>query len=82
MYTLFTDTDCDITTEIAERYGYKLISMPYTIEGEQVFPYVSFKEFNYKLKLKITARKRQFFCALFCFTLDIKCNNTHPNLLD
>ena len=48
MYTLFTDTDCDITPEIAERYGYKLISMPYTIEGEQVFPYVSFKEFNYK----------------------------------
>ena len=48
MYTLFTDTDCDITPEIAEHYGYKLISMPYTIEGEQVFPYVSFKEFNYK----------------------------------
>ena len=48
MYTLFTDTDCDITPEIAERYGYKLISMPYTIEGEQVFPYVSFKEFDYK----------------------------------
>ena len=48
MYTLFTDTDCDITPEIAARYGYKLISMPYTIEGEQVSPYVSFKEFNYK----------------------------------
>ena len=48
MYTLFTDTDCDITPEIAARYGYKLISMPYTIEGEQIFPYVSFKEFDYK----------------------------------
>ena len=48
MYTLFTDTDCDITPEIAERYGYKLISMPYTIEGKQVFPYVDFKEFDYK----------------------------------
>ena len=48
MYTLFTDTDCDITPEIAAKYGYKLISMPYTIEGEQVFPYVSFKEFDYK----------------------------------
>ena len=45
MYTLFTDTDCDITPEIAAQYGYKLISMPYTIEGEQIFPYVSFKEF-------------------------------------
>ena len=48
MYTLFTDTDCDITPEIAEQYGYKLISMPYTIEGKQVFPYVDFKEFDYK----------------------------------
>ena len=47
MYTLFTDTDCDITPEIAERYGYKLISMPYTIEGQQIFPYVDFKEFKY-----------------------------------
>ena len=48
MYTLFTDTDCDITPEIAAHYGYKLISMPYTIEGKQVFPYVDFKEFDYK----------------------------------
>ena len=48
MYALFTDTDCDITPEIAEKYGYKLISMPYTIEGKQVFPYVDFKEFDYK----------------------------------
>ena len=48
MYTLFTDTDCDITPEIAAQYGYKLISMPYTIEGQQIFPYVDFKEFDYK----------------------------------
>ena len=48
MYTLFTDTDCDITPEIAAHYGYKLISMPYTIEGKQIFPYVDFKEFDYK----------------------------------
>ena len=47
MYTLFTDTDCDITPEIAARYGYKLISMPYTIEGQQVFPYVDFDKFEY-----------------------------------
>ena len=47
MYTLFTDTDCDITPEIAERYGYKLISMPYTIEGQQVFPYVDFDKFEW-----------------------------------
>ena len=48
MYTLFTDTDCDITPEIAAQYGYKLISMPYTIEGKQVFPYVDFEKFDYK----------------------------------
>ena len=47
MYTLFTDTDCDITPEIASQYGYKLISMPYTIEGKQVFPYVDFDKFDY-----------------------------------
>ena len=48
MYALFTDTDCDITPEIAAQYGYKLISMPYTIEGKQIFPYVDFKEFDLK----------------------------------
>ncbi len=47
MYTLFTDTDTDITPEIAKRYGYKLISMPYTIEGKEVYPYVDFDKFDY-----------------------------------
>lgn len=48
MYTLFTDTDCDITPEIAKQYGYKLISMPYTICGKEVYPYVDFASFDYK----------------------------------
>ncbi|HNX16585.1 MAG TPA: DegV family protein [Bacilli bacterium] len=48
MYTIFTDTDCDITPEIAARYGYKLISMPYTIEGKEVYPYVDFEKFDHK----------------------------------
>ena len=48
MYTLFTDTDTDITPKVAARYGYKLISMPYTIDGQEVRPYVDFKEFDYK----------------------------------
>lgn len=47
MYTLFTDTDTDITPEIAKRYGYKLISMPYTIEGKEIYPYVDFDKFDY-----------------------------------
>lgn len=48
MYQLFTDTDVDITPEIAESYGYKLISMPYSEDGEHdVYPYVDFETFDY-----------------------------------
>ena len=46
MYTLFFDTDCDITPEIAERYGAKLISMPYEINGKEYLPYVSYKVYD------------------------------------
>ena len=46
MLTLFADTDMDITPAIAGQYGYKLISMPYSIDGETVFPYVDFEEFD------------------------------------
>ncbi len=49
MFQLFTDTDTDITPQIAEEYGYKLISMPYsTSEGKDVYPYVDFDDFDYK----------------------------------
>lgn len=48
MYTLFFDTDCDITPAIAERFHAKLISMPYAINGEEIFPYVDFKEYDAK----------------------------------
>lgn len=44
--TLFADTDCDIRPEVAEEYGYRLISMPYTIDGKEVFPYETEKTFN------------------------------------
>ena len=48
-FQLFTDTDTDITPEIAQMYGYKLISMPYseTLDIE-VYPYVDYKDFDYK----------------------------------
>ena len=46
MYTLFTDTDCDITPAIAKEYGAKLISMPYTIGDKEIFPYIDFEEFD------------------------------------
>ena len=49
MFQLFTDTDTDITPKIAEEYGFKLISMPYSeSEGKDVYPYEDFKEFDYK----------------------------------
>ena len=46
MLELFTDTDTDITPEQAKKYGYHLISMPYAIDGENVFPYEDFDEFD------------------------------------
>ena len=47
-FVLFTDSDCDVTPEIAKKYGYELISMPYTIEGKEVRPYIDFKVFDDK----------------------------------
>lgn len=48
MLTLFTDTDTDITLEEAREYGYKLISMPYIINGEEIKPYEDFEVFESK----------------------------------
>lgn len=48
MYQLFTDTDTDFTPETAALYGYKLISMPYTLDGKDVYPYVDFEKFDEK----------------------------------
>lgn len=46
MLKLFTDTDCDVTPEIAAKYGYSLISMPYSIDGKTVYPYEDFESFD------------------------------------
>jgi DegV family protein with EDD domain len=46
MYTLFADTDCDVTPQMAEEYGFKLISMPYIVDGQEVYPYESWKTFD------------------------------------
>lgn len=48
MLVLFTDTDTDITPIEAAKYGYKLISMPYIIDGKEIKPYEDFEEFDYK----------------------------------
>jgi DegV family protein with EDD domain len=46
-YVLFTDSDCDMTPELAREYGYKtIISMPYSIDGKTIYPYEDFDTFN------------------------------------
>lgn len=39
MIRLFTDSDTDITPEVAKEYGYTVISMPYSVGVETVYPY-------------------------------------------
>ena len=46
MLTLYTDTDTDITPAVAAEYGYKLISMPYSVDAKTIYPYVDFQEFD------------------------------------
>lgn len=46
MFTYFTDTDTDITPEEAKKIGFKLISMPYSINDKDIYPYEDFDTFN------------------------------------
>ena len=46
MLKLFTDTDTDITPAVAAEYGYRLISMPYSVDAKTVYPYVDFDRFE------------------------------------
>ena len=46
MFVLFADSDCDVTPVDAEKYGFRLISMPYSIDEKEVYPYEDFKEFK------------------------------------
>jgi DegV family protein with EDD domain len=46
MLKIYTDTDTDITPAIAAEYGYKLISMPYSVDAKTVYPYEDFQEFD------------------------------------
>lgn len=46
MIKLFTDSDCDMTPELCEKYGYRLISMPYSVDGKLVRPYEDFQVFE------------------------------------
>lgn len=46
MLKIYTDTDTDITPALAAEYGYKLISMPYSIDAHTTYPYVDFDSFD------------------------------------
>lgn len=46
MWTYFTDSDTDITPEVAAGYGCRIISMPYSVDAETVYPYVDFEKFD------------------------------------
>ena len=48
MITYFADTDGDFTPSLAAEYGYKLISMPYCVNGENIYPYEDFETFDSK----------------------------------
>ena len=46
MLKIYTDTDTDFTPALAAEYGYKLISMPYSIDAKTVYPYEDFEKFD------------------------------------
>ncbi len=48
MYSLFVDTDSDMTPELCKKYGAHLIVMPYTLQDKEVKPYVDFDKFDGK----------------------------------
>ena len=48
MLTLFSDTDCDVTPAIAKEYGYRIIPMPYAIDGKLYHPYVESQDYDHK----------------------------------
>lgn len=48
MITYFTDTDCEVTLKQAKDMGFKLIGMPYVLEGKTIYPYIDFEEFDDK----------------------------------
>ncbi len=46
MVTYFVDSDMDMTPELCEKYGYKMISMPYSIGEKTIYPYKDFDVFD------------------------------------
>ncbi len=47
MITYFCDTNCDVTFKDAKELGFSLISMPYTVNEKEYFPFTNDEEFDY-----------------------------------
>lgn len=45
-YMLFTDSDCDLTSKTAAEAGFSLISMPYIIGSDCIYPWEDFDDFD------------------------------------
>ena len=56
MVRYFTDTDTEFTRERCARYGYELISMPYTMNNETFYPSKDNDNFDYKNYYNILRR--------------------------
>ena len=52
MFTIFTDTDTDLTLKEANEYGYKLISMPYVLDEKELLPRADIFVFSTKSDYK------------------------------
>jgi len=48
MWINFCDSDSDVTLEWCKEHNFEMISMPYSIDGKEVKPYVDFTEFDAK----------------------------------
>ena len=46
MYKIFVDTDSDFTCEDCKKYDLGLISMPYEIDGKNVYPYFDWETYD------------------------------------
>ena len=46
MVTYFTDSDTDMTPELCREYGFRMISMPYSLDGQTIYPYEDFEVFD------------------------------------
>ena len=46
MLKIYTDSDTDFYPALCAEYGYKLISMPYSIDAKTTYPYVDFETFD------------------------------------